>query len=118
MEGNPQGSSDSSKKIVQAGFYITAISCALLLFALLEITDDNPNVDRIGFISSLVIFLIGFGIIAISMGLMTYALSNDGDLPMVRAAAILAATYLLAQFLGDFNPLNLANDLLSGTFSW
>ena len=48
MEGNPQGSSDSSKKIVQAGFYITAISCALLLFALLEITDDKFAILQFG----------------------------------------------------------------------
>ena len=113
MDNNPQGSSGSGEKLVQAGFYIAGMSCALLLFSLVEITDDNPNFDRIGFISSLVVFLIAFCIISISMGLMTYGLGNKHEVPMVRVAAILAATYLFAQFLTDFNPLNMANDLLN-----
>ena len=115
MDNDPQGSS-APKKIVMTGFYIAGAACIILLFGLLEITDDNPNFDRIGFISALVVFVIGVATLAISMGLMTYGLENKSEVPMVRVAAILAATYLFAQFLADYNPLSMASNLLGDLF--
>jgi len=112
MDDAPQVDSDGPKKLVQGGFYLAIAAAGIILIAALEITDDYPNYDRIASISTIVVLLLGFGTLAISMGLMTYGLENRGEFPMVRVAAILAATYLFNEFLNSYNPMNMLVGIL------
>ena len=119
MQDMPTGDSrpiGNERKLVQIGFYIAVGTIVLLLYSLLEITDDSPNFNRIGTIAAFAVFALGFAILSISMGLVMYGISSNAEAPMVRVACILAGVYLFIEFNDHYNPLTMANTVLGGVF--